>query len=809
VRRLVVISFLLSVIASLSGPLRGEAASIADLLAQARQAQGRVREIKSRGWSVEERQQAIQMLGPVVLGFVGASDLAQSVANPSQRPLVRELYETLSGPLEEIYNSSFSRLDSLSKAVMDQDGDLEALYETREWKDAQLLASQSLYFLNWLHYVGSFVFEETKKKRLLEEASKGFSEFAVGEQSSQLKRESLFGRALCERELKRFDWAIRDFELLLKDEGLPADMQRKVRLALAETHTQAGNAKKALAATKLSDRLGSGASADEIAQAKYLRAQSLFNASEREKGPGREQQRKEAIALLEELRQLGGTWKERADALAQAELSEQEVTALTEEKNPFPPWQQAREYLQKSQFAQAVPFLREVLASNDERAVAHHREARYFLGVGLFQQKDYRESAAQLAEFLGTDGAPPRYGPDAAYLRFKAAEALYARESSEDNGKLYLDAIKDFIRRYPGHKAIFEAYFRLGEYNQGRQQYLAAVDAYQKVNGDPTFRVRADFATLQSYFSLLDALEEKRDGVGINEKDLRQRIAPSLQTFWKDSADLEKQEPAVVKQVPLQEYRGKVSVMNAVFLSKDVDSKATEIVTLLQDFEQKYPQQKDAFAKVARMRLVAQEKAGRFVDLEKEVDNISTRFKPDEQQELLAGLTQVLPRDIKKLEKQNDRDNVLAAKRTLARLHADRLQRGEAFAEDESPQQFKYELAQLYLEVKDYDKAIPLYQELQQGAYSLVSLAGLAQIAAVRGDQRQAITYWEEMLKGTQVGDPLWFRGTYEVAQLNASLGNTEQACKTVRGARPILGRLGEQGLKKKIQDLAGQTCGK
>jgi tetratricopeptide (TPR) repeat protein len=249
--------------------------------------------------------------------------------------------------------------------------------------------------------------------------------------------------------------------------------------------------------------------------------------------------------------------------------------------------------------------------------------------------------------------------------------------------------------------------------------------------------------------------------------------------------------------------------MNAAFLSKDVDSNAKEILNLLQDFEKKYPEQQDAFAKVARMRLVASEKAGRFADLEKETDNIFTRFKPDEQKELLVGLDKVLSKDVKKLEKQNDKEALLAAKRTLARLYADRLQRGTPFAEDESPQQFKYELAQIYLDVKDYDKAVPLYRELQQGAYSLVSLAGLAQIAEVKGDQRQSISYWEDMLKGTQVGDPLWFRGTFEVARLEAGLGDKENSCKTINGARPILTRLGEQGLKKKIQDLATQSCGK
>jgi tetratricopeptide (TPR) repeat protein len=453
-----------------------------------------------------------------------------------------------------------------------------------------------------------------------------------------------------------------------------------------------------------------------------------------------------------------------------------------------------------------------VLASTDPKAVMRQREAQYYLGVGLFQQRDYREAVTQLGKFLSVDGASAQLTQEATYLRFKATEGLYAKEVSDENAKLYIDAIKDFIRRYPNHKSIFEAYFRLGEYNQKQQQYLSAVDAYQKVNGDPTFRVRADFATLQSYFALLDMFDGqdgKQNGAGISESDLRHRIAPSLQTFWKDTADLEKNNPNEAKLVPLHEYRGKVSVMNAVFLSKDADTKAPEILTLLQDFEKKYPEQQDAFAKVTRMRLVAFQKTGRYTDLEQEVQNVFTQFKPEEQPELLAGLTQVLPKDLRKLEKKNDRDNLVAVKRTLARLYADRLQRGEGFAEDESPERFKYDLAQLYLDVKDYDKAASMYQELQHGAYSLVALAGLAQIAAVKGEQRQAISLWEEMLKGTQVGDPLWFRGTFEVAQLHTTLGDTELACKTISGTRPLLGRLGEQGLKKRIQDLTTQYCGK
>lgn len=773
-----------------------EAASVADILPQARQVQARVRELKGQGWGGVEKQQAIQIIGPVALRFLSATDLAEAAASKAQRAQVREIFETLSAPLEEIYTISLNRLNGLSKAVMDQDGDLEALYETQEWKDNQLVASQSLYFLNWLRYVGSFVSGEQERKRLLEEASRGFSEFAVGEQSAQLKRESLFGRALCEKELKRFEWAIRDFELLLQDPALPTDMEKKVRTALADARKRDARGERASEG---------GSTVDTQARALYQRARELFESSKTAKGDARTKQRWEALALLDELRKQGGDWQKRADALAQAEVSEQEAAAWEEEKNPFPQWGQARAYLQRGEFAKAVPLLQEVLASHDPKAVRRHPEARYFLGVGLFQRKDYREAARQLAQFLSVDGVLPQYAPEAAYLRFKAAEALYAKENNEENEKLYVDAITDFLRRAPHHKAAFEAYFRLGEYHQAHQHYLQAVESYQKVSGDPAFRMRADYATLQCYFSLLDA---QRDGVGISEKELHSRIATSLQAYWQNSAALTKSNPELLKQDPYREYAGRVTVMNAVFLSKAVDQHAPEIIALLENFEQRYPEQRDAFAKVARMRLVAYEKAGRFVELEQEVNNIFSRFSPQEQQELLAGLSQVLPKDIRKLEKLHDRESLLAAKRTLARLYAERLQRGEAFAEDESPARFKYELAQLYLDVQDYDKAIPLYQELQQGAYALVSLAGLAQIAAVRGDQRQALAYWEEMLKGTQVGDPLWFRGTFEVAQLHAAQGNTSLACKTVSPTHSVLGRLGDQGLKKQIQEFARRNCG-
>jgi len=62
--------------------------------------------------------------------FSLGSRLGSAASN--QKSQVRELYDTLSDPLDSIYDQSVARLESMSKSVMDRDGDLEALYETKD-----------------------------------------------------------------------------------------------------------------------------------------------------------------------------------------------------------------------------------------------------------------------------------------------------------------------------------------------------------------------------------------------------------------------------------------------------------------------------------------------------------------------------------------------------------------------------------------------------------------------------------------------------------------------------------------------------
>jgi TolA-binding protein len=544
----------------------GAAGSPSALLAPARQVRDHVRELKEQGqWNAARQREVVERAGKIAMEFLSSTDLAATVADRRRRATARQLYDYLSAPLEDIYRTHLSRLDAWSKAVMDEDGDLEALYETPHWREAQLLASQSLYFLNWLHYVGAFLHGGKEKQRLLEEAAKGFSEFAVGEQPTSLRRESLFGRGLCEKELKQYEWAIRDFRLLLQEKGLAPAMERKARLGLLESYVLAEKMTEALteSARFLASAGGGGApSADEEARARYLRARALFALAKKAKGRKRAQYRQEALALVGELRRRGGLWKKQADALAKGIVREPEEWLAEEEPSPLVEWEQAKELVRQGKYRQAVPLLRKVLSSDDPAASEHKRLAHYFLGVGLFQQKKYRESASHLVAFLRAPGKPKKFGPEAAYLRFKAGEALYARSPSKDNTNLYLDAIRDYLRRYPKHRFAFEAQYRLAEYYHAEEDFLRAAEAYGRVRRDPEFRLRADFGALQCYFSLLDQISEDGNAPErgspappLSEAKLRQHISAGLDRFWKDVARFEKRSLRRKALRLLREYR--------------------------------------------------------------------------------------------------------------------------------------------------------------------------------------------------------------------------------------------------------------
>ena len=106
---------------------------------------------------------------------------ANSGAESREKESLLGAYEAISDPLDQVYEQSAGDLDRKAKKIMEDDGDLEALYETPAYKQGQVVGLQALYYLNWLRYYGARLHDGAQRKALLEKAQKGFGELTPGE----------------------------------------------------------------------------------------------------------------------------------------------------------------------------------------------------------------------------------------------------------------------------------------------------------------------------------------------------------------------------------------------------------------------------------------------------------------------------------------------------------------------------------------------------------------------------------------------------------------------------------------------------
>ena len=770
------------------------AQSAGELRSSAREVSSEIAAQKSAGsFNATAQQHAVERLGKLALAFISLSDRASN-AGGGDREALSSTYQAIATPLDDIYDRNVGNLERKAKQVMDQDGDLDALYDTPAFKEEQAVASQALYFLNWLHYYGARLYDGAPRKELLEKAQRGFSEFAVGDRRSELLVESLLGRGLTNLELGNTEYAVHDLQAVANDPQASPERKSKARLAVLDAQVRAGNVGEAL---RLSDQLmGSGERAEDKV-IRYLRIRALLAGVKKSSGAEAERYRQQALSLMDQLRKAGAGWEEKVAALAQTSIENPEKWA-DNANNPFARWEVAKMLVRKGDYKQAMPLLESFVTSTDAEMRKHRGEAQYFLGLAKFQAGQYQEAADQLDAALKEDN--PAYGADASYMRFKALEAVIAKTPGADVTAQYERDIRDYLSRYPSHKSAFEAQFRLGELLQAQHKFADAVPAYAKVEGDPGFALRAQFATLQCDFELLQAADARAPG---NQRDtLLKSIGTGLQSFDTRAADLGKRKPAG-EPVSLSDMRAKVAVMQAVYATLQPEPNDQIILDALNGFEKKYPDQKDLLPQVARLRLTAYQRLGRFADAEAEVKAHGALLLANLGAPAIEDLAVGFVRDGARRNGKGDAAANQAAQQVALRLYE------QLVSDNEGSAKAKLTLARLYENTGDLKRASTLYTEtLQANANSAAALRGLGRIAEAEKRLPDAIGYWQQLGKGVRAGDAPWYESNYEVARLTQAMGKNKESCDQLEQLKPAMPGLSDADLRKKLDELYKQVCG-
>lgn len=731
-------------------------------------------------------QQRIAALGELVLAFIARSDeAARSGSERAQRAALRRAFTALETPLDAIYDARGRRLEALARGVMEQDGDLEALYETQAFRDAQAVAAAALYYRNWLKYYGARLYDGERRRALLEAAEAGFSEFAVGDQNAALVTESLLGRGLCHLELGDTDAALRDFQLVLDAPDVAPERAGKARLARLEAYARAGRTQDAL---RLADELlrgGQVADAD-APLVRFIRLQMLFDAAETARGAEAERHRRAATALMDTLRKDGPGWAEKVDALLLSHADEARDWAGSVEA-PSAQWELARVLLARDDYEGALPLLTTLVASSDPEAQALQPEAQYWLGVVRFKRGELAPAADAFDAALATDA---EWAAEARYLRFKALESLMAEpEPAPELVTRYDAALRDVLAHAPDHPRRWEAQYRLGELLQSRGDYGAAIDTYAAVQGDPTSELLARFGTVQARFELL-----ARDTDPAVRAERLAAIGADLDAVDAQRRALEEPNAAVV------EVGAKATLLRAVYLGMRAEPQADEqIAALLADFEPQFPAQRDLLAQAVRLRLGALLQLRQFAEAERVVGQYREVLAAEQRPAQLEKLATGFERAVGQRRRAGDEAGSIAAARTALSLYAIAVSDGDA-----PP---RLAIAELKEATGDLAGAEAIYRALAGEPNALLALTGLARVEEAQGRPAEALVHWATYTSKMRAGDAGWFQGEYQQARLTLALGDQKAACDRLTKLKPAMPALGDADLRRQLGELHARAC--
>jgi tetratricopeptide (TPR) repeat protein len=631
-----------------------------------------------------------------------------------------------------------------------------------------------------------------ERKQLLEKAEKGFSEFAVGDGRSDLFIESVLGRGLAYLELGEAQDAERDFKFVIDSKEATQERKVKARIGLVDAYLRAGNADKAIEASK---GFG-GVSGEAASYLKFLRIRALLLGAKG--GPNAGRNREEALALVEQLRRQGGAWGQRADALLSSAMNDPSLWAGAA-TGTFGQWQVARLAMSKNDYKQALPLLQKLVASDDPEAVKRRGDASYLLAVAQFQTGQPGEAAKTLQAALPNVGK--EFQADAYYLRFKAVETQAAKDATPEQTAALRLAATEYVEKFPDHRSAYEAYLRLGEILQGERKFPEAIASYDKVKGDPVFELRARFAVLQSQFEQLGEL--KKDDRAQRDQLLK-TIGEGLPPVIDAAREADKKGGDAAAQA--HEILGKALVLQAAYLafvpSEKPDESDERILVLLKDFEKTYPNRSDLFGAATRFRLDALERLGRYQEAEAELKAHGAALAGPDYAEARDALAQRFLRDSGRAINKQDQQGAQAAQAVALQLLEMGL--GQGGAADKK----QLTLARLYLETGETEKAKQAYEQvLAADPKSVVALKGLARLAET-AKQPNAVDAWVRYGAVTTPGDPAWYDAQYEIARAALAAGDKKRSCDILTQVKTAIIGLGDKDLRQKLNQLFGEACG-
>src|ERR1700682_136114 len=755
------------------------------------------------------------------------SRVNEAVSDPAAASSVISELDTAEGEFEEAANGRSGR-GELIETYLQLESMLNRIYQAYQHKKdaciAQIdaggncdydqpeqLALRALYPLSWLHYRGALLYsnDPAVAARLLHQAIDGFTSSTLVIFSPELIRENLLGRALCERELGKYDHqeynhAIADFKRILHD-GAETRQYRPAQQGLAATYAARGQAGQA---ARLTGEMAAGASGSTRQGLELMRLRELFEAEKAATDPAkRAAYPKEAVDYVRAVQDDKNEWAIALSAIAQ--YVPDPVAEFGDSSDPFEKWMLASVLYYKRQPLPAAKYF-------TEAANTGHYPKAYKYAADIY----YTLGRIDLVEKLVDQVARQPSNPDAqwaSYMRFKLPRMQWERSGKSNPAlkKQGTAAAEDYLKAYPRGQYAFEPRFRIAERLQKKGEYAEAVKQYQQVSGNPSYDFTAVFNAAECNYLMVAKAEKAQDATGKNGKPSAALTAMRAEAI-KGLRDAINREPQAERIAPLQrrffhDARGRAIYMLASLQEHEgTAGHNREIASLLDGYESAYPAMSDHFNEVFEWRLKAQSAVGQWDATARDVAALIKRNQGNTaHSDFIKEIGADFWRGAQAAEARGDHKAYLAQAQLTALDYSyfdDMVKAGKIPARNLTGTLSI--LGQAYAALGQSDKAEATFSEVVKAeAASPDANAGLARIAQTRKDYKSALDLWSRVEATAAQSDSLWYQAKYNMAQILAIEGNVSGACNKLAVTRSEHPSLGSPQMKTQWLDLQNKIC--
>ncbi|MCW5889456.1 MAG: hypothetical protein KIT14_02785 [bacterium] len=711
-------------------------------------------------------RRAAPALAAALLLAVAAPARAQDV--PGLEARARRFYDQLEKGQKDAAAAAFPDLerdlaaakqkleDELNRqrdAVVERDGDIEQLFESQAYRDAEVQGLVVGYHLAWVRYQGANLVADPKRKRsLLTKSVESFEPYTSGEVPPDIQAEATYGRGLAYLDLG--DWAKARADLR-EAAGMPRTAQ-KAKVALAEVDRRAAGGKEASSEPPPPDPNDPEVLAGKLAD--WL-----------PKAPNDASLQKDAFDLARGLAARGGPWPDRIGGLVAEKLGNGAPAGI---RSSWGLYLAAQLALDRGRCGDLAPLVAASAAAQDAGRARWRPEI-------LYMQAGCSLNAGRASEAVETFAVLVREYPDsprareAAYYRFRALDV--ARQGKPALDAEFQQALETYLAGKPSADGAAEARWLLGDLYRAKGDCARAAAEWTKVAGG-AYASKARMGVLECKVGALSpkTTQEERAAIVAGFREI-------VKTTPAKGAD--------------EDMVARAALMGALVAAASTPPDDAAVVELLGGFEEKYPNAKELYPRVHGARLESRVATGKLDGADAD---LAAWLTTD------GDKTKTLRRLGKDLSQRAQ--TATGAEKTQAQALARRVY--EALAQASGAPADKILVADLELRGGDPAAARKLYDEiLIADPTSSEALRGAAKAAAEAGDRNGALAYWRRVLDAAPVGGTGWYEARIAQVGLLRDGGMLAEACQVLRSSRGRASSAGGDQLAARLQAMAPEVC--